>query len=563
MKHFAYILFFLSTPLLFAETGEKASPSSESALIPATTAIGSALVKPDVALAKSWICGSTQTKGLFGETLVESNKKDIIGKYLNRNNAKNWVSISPRTGSQGLDHVWVKFDSKGRKIGLLIGETKYESSRLGKTKLGTQMSQKWISDKLKRLSDIYKQLYQTTEIAKMPFSPYKSIEIPLGDGKFGTFWTDKKGKNWKYDGPPGTFNEAKSKTNSISTFLEKYANSNTYRARIFNVTKVNGNDVVITTYDASDIPSDKRIPIRKLRKIGKPIRIEGVLKDGTIIPRKDLIKTLRTQYPSYTLKEISVFADEIAEAAKNGELLNKYPMRKVIEEYASESAKIAMLAMGIDLAFQAYECDFDYKQNLLVSTSAFIGMETSQMLNASMVQFSRTKIGQKLCGSLLSRGFNSAVSTAVGAGVTDFLLAYGRYYMGYTDLNTANREAFIGLASTMIASGAYFAITSAVSTWGMASTGTAITSLHGAAATSAINAWFAGGSIASGGGGAAIGSAILGGAIVIVAVVSTIAIYKLYAIYDEHKYNEDLRTRIDFFMDCDNLQKVVDGAVLM
>ena len=46
---------------------------------------------------------------------------------------------------------------------------------------------------------------------------------------------------------------------------------------------------------------------------------------------------------------------------------------------------------------------------------------------------------------------------------------------------------------------------------GTASTGTAISSLSGAAATNATLAWFGGGSLASGGGGMALGSLVLGG----------------------------------------------------
>ena len=47
-------------------------------------------------------------------------------------------------------------------------------------------------------------------------------------------------------------------------------------------------------------------------------------------------------------------------------------------------------------------------------------------------------------------------------------------------------------------------------TFGMASTGAAISTLSGAAATNAVLAWIGGGAIAAGGGGVALGSTILG-----------------------------------------------------
>ena len=59
-----------------------------------------------------------------------------------------------------------------------------------------------------------------------------------------------------------------------------------------------------------------------------------------------------------------------------------------------------------------------------------------------------------------------------------------------------------------------------VSTYASASTGTAISSLSGAAAENALLAWFGGGSLASGGGGVAAGTAVLG----LVAIVPVLLI---------------------------------------
>lgn len=60
-----------------------------------------------------------------------------------------------------------------------------------------------------------------------------------------------------------------------------------------------------------------------------------------------------------------------------------------------------------------------------------------------------------------------------------------------------------------------------VSTYGVASTGTAIATLSGATATNAALAWFGGGSLAAGGGGMAAGSVVLGGIVAIPALALT------------------------------------------
>ncbi|MFP3043302.1 hypothetical protein LQZ19_15930 [Treponema primitia] len=69
--------------------------------------------------------------------------------------------------------------------------------------------------------------------------------------------------------------------------------------------------------------------------------------------------------------------------------------------------------------------------------------------------------------------------------------------------------------------GAVAGVSTALGTWaligtfGAASTGTAISTLSGAAASNAILAWLGGGSIAAGGGGIAAGTAVLGGIVAI------------------------------------------------
>ena len=68
-----------------------------------------------------------------------------------------------------------------------------------------------------------------------------------------------------------------------------------------------------------------------------------------------------------------------------------------------------------------------------------------------------------------------------------------------------------GTAAVAALQGVPTAVTFLVGRLATASTGAAISSLHGAAATNAVMAWLGGGSIASGGGGMAAGAAVLQG----------------------------------------------------
>lgn len=84
-----------------------------------------------------------------------------------------------------------------------------------------------------------------------------------------------------------------------------------------------------------------------------------------------------------------------------------------------------------------------------------------------------------------------------------------KVYVGAGVLLGGLGGAALGTAGGFAAAGA---TTAAIMAFGTASTGTAISTLSGAAATNAVLAWLGGGAIAAGGGGVALGTAILGGA---------------------------------------------------
>lgn len=74
-------------------------------------------------------------------------------------------------------------------------------------------------------------------------------------------------------------------------------------------------------------------------------------------------------------------------------------------------------------------------------------------------------------------------------------------------------EQFFGSSTSAVLTGAAagYGATALATSVGVASTGTAISGLSGAAASSATLAWLGGGSLAAGGGGMALGTAVLGG----------------------------------------------------
>ena len=100
-------------------------------------------------------------------------------------------------------------------------------------------------------------------------------------------------------------------------------------------------------------------------------------------------------------------------------------------------------------------------------------------------------------------------------------------------LSEANRLAFANVMGVGAGAALSTGAMSLVATFGTASTGTAISSLSGAAATNATLAWFGGGSIAAGGGGVAMGTVVLSGGTLAVGVVVTATVLKGMELYDQ------------------------------
>jgi hypothetical protein len=149
------------------------APSSASVL-------ASALEHADVAVARS-VISTNELKGNFAEEL---SSRFILGSD---SGPGKWHAISPRLGRQGLDHIAIRLDSEGHPRGLLVGETKYGTSQLGKTQTGVQMGQRYTSARLgglaSRLKDIHSGVEAGTTPEPRPVSLNKryQVEIPLDE----------------------------------------------------------------------------------------------------------------------------------------------------------------------------------------------------------------------------------------------------------------------------------------------------------------------------------------------------------------------------------------------
>ena len=129
----------------------------------------------------------------------------------------------------------------------------------------------------------------------------------------------------------------------------------------------------------------------------------------------------------------------------------------------------------------------------------------------------------------------------------DFLLGIDLPLESIAELREIDMKASEAIKTLAIGGGAAavgvavtpWAVTGAVSALATASTGTAISTLSGAAATNATLAWLGGGAISAGGGGVAAGTAVLGALTATAAAgVAIIAIGTLASGFYARKYTE-------------------------
>jgi len=94
---------------------------------------------------------------------------NIVGKIneslmINFFEKNGWKRIEGEIGRNGIDGLFIKTDKKGRIIDVLITEAKYNTSNLGKTNFGKQMSKDWLLHKIEELKTAYPHSKEYLEI---------------------------------------------------------------------------------------------------------------------------------------------------------------------------------------------------------------------------------------------------------------------------------------------------------------------------------------------------------------------------------------------------------------
>lgn len=545
---------------LRAGEAESLQPEAAAAGIGAAAAYRTALARADVAIARS-LLNEKMLKGEFGETV----RNQIHQQYFDQ--GAKWHNILPRSGSQGLDHVSILLDEQGLPRDLIVDETKFGSSRLIVTKPGeVQMGEKWISDRLSKLSKYYAVVGAQGDVTmgKMPagISSKNVMKIPLNNEQSVAFWRQVGPGSgaWKYDGPAEALPRARQQLERFSNYLRAAAEGKfDFRKRLFQV-KIEGNTMKVTVLDAKGVGTPG---------IGSSLSKLPPVKGGAFtIPMAKSVWATQAQateianelcrvQPRLDPVEAQQMAQTIQSTAQTAqEALVASPFKwHALREGAWAGTAGVLIAMPMEALFQyfgnspmnwARVAEMGGLAGGSAAAGSLVGNTTSYLLQRTGLGSAATAKTARFLGLKSAGRLANLAGGVAGGGASAVLFAYGGYWLGYYDLQTANRSFVAGGIGAGAGVAASLAAMSLVAAYGTAGTGAAISTLSGAAAMNASLAWLGGGTLAGGGLGVAGGTVIASTGVGLIVVGATCAVHYVFKALDEHQECVRLEKTINY-----------------
>ncbi len=513
--------------------------------------LSTALARADVALSKSVITASI----LKGE-IAEKIASNTLLSQLNLSGG--WINVAPRVGPQGIDGIALKVNSNGLPTRLIVSEVKYGTSQLNKvTRDGIQLGRQWTDKRLiamgNRYTDLASLVKSGMKQAKMPTGIQgHSIPIKLKNGEEIIFWRKGSKDAWKYQGNRNCLPEASQKLNTYGKFF--IANGKgllSYKKYLYqcvfekNILKVTIKDASRMT-GANDIASLNKIGSFEVNMASKHMAKMGKF------AQEEISDIIRRKIPALSKSESDIYAKNILKNAKDYQNLvssENYPsVYKVMAQNSIKAGIIgSTIVIGTEVTFQLVN---DGKINYMklgktggvafvsISSGVAVGQLASLSFTKNQILHSFAQSTAKQLGVQSASLVTNAISRSISGIFSSCLFAYGGYYLGLHDIDTANKQFVAGAVGTIVGELAHAATISLIMTFGTASTGTPISTLGGIAATNAVSAWLGGGSIAAGGGGMALGGIIIVSGTVIIIAATTVAIIWGWQLYDAYKEKE-------------------------
>jgi hypothetical protein len=434
-------------------------------------------------------------KGEFGERLMHS-----------AFTSTGWSQATPMNiGRTGIDGLYFNMDGNGVPRDLLVSDAKYGSAKLGMTKDGLQMSDEWRKRRLHQTAGMYRNLSEELSNKKvlsangaLKNGASGRITVPLSNRINIEVWREKGAIRYFCQDKNISPTDIQRQLNRCATYLDGAASGKiNYRSRLFSY-KPNGKEhnFVISKLDDNGHVISQRTIKGEFHKL--PSEFRNLIK-STI--RRVLLLVGKSRRDAKILTaRICETPDEFNQLC----MKSRYGFLRGLDRGAFKVAGIvALVGAGADVIIQYMEDgQIDIKRTVVTGGLVFSSVVTGNY------------VGTHLSEILVSRSpiLGNLGGVVVGGSVASILFAGGLWATGYTDGKTALKTAATGIAASGVTGILYAAPQIAIwyaSTYGVASSGVAIASLHGAAQTSAALAYLGGGSLAAGGGGVAGGTIVV------------------------------------------------------
>ena len=452
-----------------------------------------------------------------------------------------WVSVAPRFGRKGIDHIFLRVDRNGLPNNMILGESKYGSSQLGHTKgSGWQMGSRWRMVRLAAIGERY------MRFAESPRPLIRAQDIPIGAKSLDIYFSKtykvtvwEKDGRWYTNADRATDGQLRKRATTYGKYFSA-AGAGIIRTRNFEfrIKEQPGGDYIVRI---SKLTDETQIVSTRTVVVPKEFVARGR------VDHKTLMEALKRKHPRWTDRQIAQEAKNVKRVVSNKEFLEAANAREnAIKEINRSSVASAGIAGAVSFAFQlgaeAWEHGADFKSYDLkgVSISAVKGAAV-----AGAASYAGQRTALHMAGNtIFGRDVSSKMAGRIGGCVGGAIVLAGSFsgcVIGNKTWKGGSIEAGIGAAS-MVA-GHYAA--AGVSAWlgSSAAAGTATAASAGAAGTAAAAG--AAGAGAAGGGGFMALAAAAGPAIAAVAAGAAIS-YGGYVVHSHYKDIESVNGEFAF-----------------
>lgn len=455
------------------------------------------------------IADMTKFKGDFNERFM-----DLLVTKRELGFNENLYSITPHTSEiHGIDGIYLPQEGP---LKIVVIEAKFGTSRLANTiNTGRQMSESWLNNRLENLSFDYNIL--SNRITDDGIKIYE--ELPFAKQRADFVWelppiNDNEGNIYEYDG--NLYYEGNTELSS-----EKISKSIENISKILNAGA--SDRIKVQPYLFKFLPDGNHWKTILCSLDENGYELKEIINESNSFSeldhgiKHDMRENLKKLLVSNEVleKHVNELTDSIL---NNPESLKNINTKKELEStFGLEQGLTAGFLSGALVTLFTYlgssganRSSVAIKFGMSAAFSTIVGHEAGIRLTEF---FETTEFGEEIIDNFEILG-NQAEEIIGGIGgglIAGTVFQISRFIFIDNNIKYLQRGILRAGTRFAISSTATTATITGVSAFAHASTGTAISTLHGAAAHNAAMAWLGGGSLASGGGGIAVGTLVLGG----------------------------------------------------